>query len=191
PGRGEADRRARRGQGGRRPRRLRPRALLLVLAAGVPARVGEDGEGAGPGAQSLEARGSVRPAQVLHALRVPDLSRAAPRPAGDRLSGGEREGQRAGDRAQPAQADGDGPARRRRAAGGAPPRGPGSAASGSLTSPSTSPPRSTTSTTSPTSGARTRRWWPTPWSASGGSAGATRSSSPAQTSTATRSHRRQ
>ena len=43
----------------------------------VPARLGEDGEGAGAGAQPVQARGPVRPAQVLHALRVPDLPRAA------------------------------------------------------------------------------------------------------------------
>src|SRR5213079_533282 len=74
--RDEADRRARRDQSDGRGRAVRARAVLLLVAAGVPAGVGQDGEGAGPVAQPLEARRHVRAAQVLPALRVPDVRRA-------------------------------------------------------------------------------------------------------------------
>ena len=76
PRRDEAGRRPRRGEGRRRRRRLRPRAVLLVVAARVPGRHREDGEGAGALAEPVEARRTVRAAQVLPALRVPDVLRS-------------------------------------------------------------------------------------------------------------------
>ena len=81
-GRDQADRRPGRCQGGRRARGVRPRAMLLIVAQAVPARFGEDGEGAGAGAQPVQAGGPVRAPQVLPALRVPDLPRAQARSAG-------------------------------------------------------------------------------------------------------------
>ena len=75
--RDEADRRARRDQGRSAASAPCGRELCCSsLAARVPAGVGEDGEGAGPVAESVEARRHVRPAQVLPALRVRDLRRA-------------------------------------------------------------------------------------------------------------------
>ena len=46
--------------------------------------VGEDGQGAGPVAEPVEARRHVRPPEVLPALRVRHLPRARPRAAADR-----------------------------------------------------------------------------------------------------------
>ena len=53
-----------------------PRAVLLELAARVQLCVGEDGQGAGALAQSVEAGGDVRSPEVLPALRVRHVSGA-------------------------------------------------------------------------------------------------------------------
>ena len=71
------DRRARRGQDGRRHRLVRPRAVLHDVAARLRAGLDQDGQGPGPGADPDEGLGSVRPAQVLPGLRAGRVRRDA------------------------------------------------------------------------------------------------------------------
>ena len=60
---------------------VRARIMLLVVAARLRGRHGQDGARAGAGAQSVASGRDVRPAQVLPALRVRDLHRTQARTA--------------------------------------------------------------------------------------------------------------
>ena len=69
--------RARPREDARRLRRLRPAALLRVVADVVPVRLDQDGEGAGPAAEPAEDLRRLRPALLLPDVRVRGLPRAA------------------------------------------------------------------------------------------------------------------
>ncbi len=75
-------------------RTVRPRALLFLVAAGVPRDLRQDGQGAGPLAQPFEARRHVRAPQVLLALRVRDVLGAQARTAAGWPQSDERQGRR-------------------------------------------------------------------------------------------------